>query len=209
MSNDEAVKELTQFARAISKGEFYKEVNLELKGELGSLAFYIDKTRRNLQSLNPKIKETSGQVPDVASGLSSITKATEEATHKVLTISEKVLEDRDAVSGYLEKLKDLVENNALVYIKEIEAINEENKADIIEILTALSFQDLTGQKIKKLEETIVDIEKKILELLISFGIKVDKEEGEMGKKALDQIEKLKTEKLSQNLIDDILQGLGL
>lgn len=209
MSNDDAIKELTQFARAISKGDFYKEINLELKGELGSLAFYIDKTRRNLQFLNPKIKETSGQVPDVASGLSSITKATEEATHKVLTISEKVLEDRDAVSGYLEKLKDLVENNALVYIKEIEAINEENKADIIEILTALSFQDLTGQKIQKLEETIVDIEKKILELLISFGIKVDKEEGEVGKKALDQIEKLKTEKLSQNLVDDILQGLGL
>lgn len=209
MSDDEALKELTQFARAISKGDFYREINLELKGELGRLAFYIDKTRRNLQFLDPKIKETSGQVPDVTAGLSSITKATEEATHKVLTISEKVLQDRDAVSGYLEKLKDMVENNALATIKELENINEENKADIIDILTALSFQDLTGQKIRKLEEAIVDIEKRILELLISFGIKGDDETKKAGSKVLDQMEKLKTEKLSQQLVDDILQGLGL
>ncbi len=209
MPEKEGVKELTEVAKAITKGDFYREINLDLKGELGQLAFYIDKTRRNLQLLNPKIRESKDQVPEVAQGLASITKATEEATHKVLTIAEKVLEDRDAVSGHLSKLKDLVENNALQYIKEVENINEENKSDMIEILTALSFQDLTGQKIKKMEEAMLEIEKKILELLVSFGIQPEDKKETREQKVLEQMQKLKTDKLSQNLVDDILQGLGL
>ena len=42
---------------------------------------------------------------------------------------------------------------------------------MIEILTALSFQDLTGQKIKKIIALVGDVETRILGLLISLGIK--------------------------------------
>ncbi|MDH5297640.1 MAG: protein phosphatase CheZ [Desulfobulbaceae bacterium] len=84
------------------------------------------------------------------------------------------------------------------------------------IIPACSFQDITGQRVRKVVELIRGIEKRILEMMVSSGIKL-KEKGE-GKDdyqieddASRAVELLKgpDSSVSQGSIDDLLASLGL
>lgn len=210
----EGLTEIIDVTKAMSEGDFYKELNTKLQGELGDLARYIDKTRKKLQKLDPTISEATEKMPQASSQLSDITKATEEATHKVISITERVMDDHDVVSGKIKKLREavtagVIDGMAILKIaRELEEINERNKNDLIEILTSLSFQDLTGQKIKKIVSLVEDVETRILELLISFGIK--KEDGTTKEEMMEQLkDATKGLGANQGLVDDILKNLGM
>lgn len=212
MSEKEQLEEIINVTKAMSEGDFYKELNTKLQGGMGELARYIDKTRRSLQKLDPPVSIVSEKIPQASSHLFDITRATEEATNKVMTITEKLMDDQEIVSAKIKDLREVataktVDSTAILRIaREIEEISNQNKNDLIEILTALSFQDLTGQKIKKIVTLVQDIEMRILELLVSFGIvKEDWDE--------DVLKQLKSPEkglgVNQDLVDDILKNLGM
>lgn len=210
----EGLAEIVDATRAMSEGDFYKSVNTKLQGELGDLARYIDKTRKNLQKLDPAVSETTEKMPQASTQLSDITKATEAATHKIMSFTEKVMDYEEIVSGKIKELREAatartVDSTAILRIaREIEDINDRSKNDLIEILTALSFQDLTGQKIKKIVTLVGEVEAKILELLISFGIK--KEGGARKEEMMGQLKDAsKGLGVNQGLVDDILKNLGI
>jgi len=76
-------------------------------------------------------------------------------------------------------------------------------------MTTLSFQDITGQKIKKIVKLIDEIETRLLEIIVAFGIKVDKaKEPDAGQRATEWLNKLKDSSGSngtkQDLVDQIL-----
>jgi chemotaxis protein CheZ len=212
ISGKQGLAELIDATKAMSEGNFYKELNIKLQGELGELAKYIDKTRKSLQKLDPPVSTISGKIPQASSHLFDITKATEEATHKVLSITEKVMDDQEKMSEKIAKLRDAataaaVDGPAILKIaREIEEINSNNKGDLIEILTALSFQDLTGQKIKKIVALVQEVEMRVLELLLSFGIVKE----DWHEKVIGQLkDPTKGIEANQGLVDDILKKLGM
>lgn len=205
-----SLKELVESAKAMSEGNFYKEVNTKLKGELGDLARFINITMQNLQFLDPPVRESSQRMPEVSSQLFDVNKAAEEATHKVLSLTEKILEDQEALSLQISKLKNVVETTKPVngdlhdIIGELKRINEEDKNGLIEILSNLSFQDLTGQKIKKVMVTLEEVQTRLLECIMAFGITI-KDEGEI----ISQLKDSSVSKdLKQDLVDEILRELG-
>lgn len=210
----EGLSEMLDATKAMSEGDFNKSVNTKLQGELGELARYIDKTRRSLQKLDPVVTETTDKMPQASSQLTDITMATEAATHKIMTFTEKVMDDQEIVSVKIKDLREAatastVDSTAILRIaRDIEEINNKNKNDMIEILTALSFQDLTGQKIKKIIALVGDVETRILGLLISFGIK--KEDGARKEAMMGQLKDAsKGLGVNQVLVDDILKNLGM
>jgi chemotaxis protein CheZ len=71
--------------------------------------------------------------------------------------------------------------------------------DLTEILTTQSFQDLTGQTIKKVITLVNDIEAELVRLITSFGVKI--ESGSAQPVAV-------AEKVSQSDVDDLLKELG-
>lgn len=210
----EGLSEILDATKAMSEGDFNKSMNTKLQGELGELARYIDKTRRSLQKLDPAVTETTDKMPQASSQLADITMATEAATHKIMTFTEKVMDDQEIVSVKIKDLREAatattVDSTAVLRIaREIEEINNKNKNDMIEILTALSFQDLTGQKIKKIIALVGDVETRILGLLISFGIR--KEDGAKKEEMMGQLKDAsKGLGLKQDLVNDILKNLGM
>ncbi|HUU49828.1 MAG TPA: protein phosphatase CheZ [Nitrospinota bacterium] len=203
-----SVKKLADVAKAISEGDFYKETNLKLKGELKRLAKYIEETRKKLQYIDSPIKSTTKSFPEASMQLSDITRQTEEATHKIISLTEKILDDQNRLTEILKNLKKFVSNNIKKenreiksIINDIQNINISNKEDLIDLLTALSFQDLTGQKIKKIISLVQDVETKILVLLVSFGLVDKKKRGEMVTELKDPSKPID---LKQDLVDDIL-----
>jgi chemotaxis regulatin CheY-phosphate phosphatase CheZ len=79
------------------------------------------------------------------------------------------------------------------------------------MLASLSFQDFTGQKLKKVIVTLEDVEKKLLEFILLFGVKLDGGENEVKKE--EMIKRLTDEShsldLKQDVVDEIFQDLGL
>lgn len=212
---DSSVKKLADMAQAISEGDFHKEFNvIKIKGELGRLAKYLDETRRKLQFIDCPIKTSTKNFPEASNQLLDITKETEAATHKIISLTEKVLDDQNTLSEHLRKLKDSTHNlgntkKIKSIIQNIETINNSNREDLISLLTALSFQDLTGQKVKKILFLVQDIETKILELLVSFGLSVDEKSDSKGKKKKEEMitelqDSSKPIDLKQDLVDEIL-----
>lgn len=208
----EGLSEIIDATRAMSEGDFSRDINTKMQGEMGELARYIDKTRKSLQKLDPAATVTANNIPHASNQLFDIAKATEEGTHKVLSITEKILDNQDAISNMVKELRDVatskvVDSSAILKIaRDVEAATSQNKDDLVEILTSLSFQDLTGQKIKKIVALVEDVETRILEILIAFGIK-KMDEG----KRHDMMEQLKVADpaLKQDLVDDILKNLGM
>ncbi|MBI4714879.1 MAG: protein phosphatase CheZ, partial [Nitrospirae bacterium] len=94
-SSDPVFQEVVEAARAMAGGNFHREVHADLYGQVGELAKYINSTLKKLQNLEPNVRLTSEKIPQASLQLSEITKTTEEATHKVMSYVEQILENRD------------------------------------------------------------------------------------------------------------------
>ncbi|MEK7306547.1 MAG: HAMP domain-containing protein, partial [Nitrospirota bacterium] len=97
-NGSDAVRELLDVTRAMANGNYSREIESDLYGELGELARYINITFKKLQTLEPNIKLSSEKIPMATSQLSDITRATEEATNRIMELTEKVLDNHDLIS---------------------------------------------------------------------------------------------------------------
>lgn len=209
-TRSDGVRELLDVTRAMANGNFSRRVESELYGELGELARYINITFKKLQTLEPNIKLSSEKIPMATSQLSDITRATEEATNRIMELTEKVLDNHDLISSGIERVKgsDRLDKTN---IGELDRLVSDNKNSLIEIITCLSFQDLTGQKINKIMVMMRDVESRILELIVTFGLKANnKEQGmdEVTSPLLNELKRPVSDDLKQDLVDDMLKRFG-
>ena len=210
----EEITSLIDVTRSIAEGDFYKEINIKLQGELGQLASYIDRIRKNLATVDPKIVESSDKMPQASHQLADINEMLESAANKMFDVTEKMMDDHGKMSVQLADLKNWIAVNdngkgggkGGAVFAEIEAMHSTAKDDLVELITNLSFQDLTGQKIKKLVALIEEVEAKVLELLVTFG---HRKEGAASKEKVLQGLRDRTKPLQQGLVDDILKNLGM
>ena len=102
--------------------------------------------------------------------------------------------------------------------KRLGDINSSLGDDFTQILTALSFQDLTGQRIKKIISALEKIETTAFDLFISTGLALKAHKEEPGNdmetiksEAKQLVSELKgpTRNTNQNDVDDLLAQLGL
>jgi chemotaxis protein CheZ len=91
-----------------------------------------------------------------------------------------------------------------------EALEADDKR-LVDIMTALSFQDLVAQRVNKLAAIIDEVEHKLLELVVVFGpFQKQATKQDQGKAAdmLKQLEAAKSTAINQDLADEILKQFG-
>lgn len=208
----DTIKELAEAAKVIAEGNFGKELKPDFDGALAELAAYIEKIRRNMLVIDPNIRESSVRMPEASNHLMDINKTLLDAAERLMSITEKVMENHEKTSNSLDGLVRWIEKlpqngEGMANVEDLLAINKETRSYLTEILTNLSFQDLAGQKIKKMNKIIEEVEAKILEMLIVFGRK----EKIDGVKRDQMLKGLKDGDgaLRQNVVDDILKGFNL
>jgi chemotaxis protein CheZ len=108
-------------------------------------------------------------------------------------IVEKYILGMDDLAAHIRNLKEPGES--VSYLKDFKNKLED---DLTEILTAQSFQDITGQTIKKVIKLVGDIEEELVKLIATFGVKI-----EHGAKA-----EVTPEEVSQADVDDLLKEFG-
>jgi chemotaxis protein CheZ len=82
---------------------------------------------------------------------------------------------------------------------------------LTEIMTALSFQDLVAQRVKKLVGILDEVQGKLMELVVVFGLQESCEVAHDAGTAgclLKQPEESKTTAMKQKVADDILAQFG-
>ncbi|MDP1768670.1 MAG: protein phosphatase CheZ [Nitrospirota bacterium] len=187
----------------------------QLVEKIGELTHFIDKTIKTISQFSAPMSATAEQLPDATAHLKDLRKLTEDGTHKIMQLVEAIEENRKRANIQFEALVNgLASSDPATVASKITAIRATLAADnkpLMDILTALSFQDLVAQSVNKLVTIIDDVEHKLLEMVVVFG-PYTKGAGmaEAGKASemLKQLSATKNSSMKQDLADEILKQYG-
>jgi chemotaxis protein CheZ len=127
----------------------------KLKVELDLIHNAIDQTKREIAVLHSK-SFSGEEMAKVNGELGAVVGGTEEATQQILEAAEAI----DQAATALGKVKSVDQQQAL---------SEEIQERVISIFEACNFQDLTGQRISKVMNTMKFIEHHIVTMMEIWG----------------------------------------
>ncbi|WP_045222239.1 protein phosphatase CheZ [Desulfonatronum thioautotrophicum] len=211
-------KELQKnISRSLMQGEFYRTLNGELQDGLKQIYREIAQAKKLDGQASPLDDgHASALISEASDQLDEILKATEQAAEQVMDIVENQMELQAEMTAILERFRSggarAADVNALI------ATNQRLNEDFMRIMTALSFQDLTGQRIKKIVTAIKQVEQITKELFVTTGLKIKglNEDPDRDLRTLHTETRQKASELkgpqtttNQNDVDDLLAQLGL
>lgn len=199
----------------------YKQLSADMRDGLKNI--YQQISTASNADLPPR---TDLLFTEASDQLDEVVKTTEQAAMTIMEVVEKQLELTQESSELIERLK---KKNDAADLARLAEINAGLQDDLTSVITALSFQDLTGQRIKKVVAALNSIETSVVELYLSSGLVMDGAEKDPQKDAQtlqaeaqqamrDFSEKRKVVSelkgpdkngVSQSAIDDMLAQLGL
>lgn len=169
---------------------FYKSIDTSIYRECRALSDYITNARKEIASLQPVDLE-SARIPRAGLELDAIVQQTEEATNTIMEAAEEIMgADPENHEAYQATTQDAV----------------------MRIFEACSFQDITGQRISKVVQTLSHIEKRVLELRNLMGVTEEdvqeamKDAEPTGDAALLSGPALKGEGIDQTAVDSLMDG---
>ena len=205
-------------SKALLEGEFYRRVNDDLQDGLKKIYREVKAARGGTElvcidsEFDPDVifSETSDQ-------LDAVLRTTEKAAVEIIDIVEKLQDLQITVAKIVKGFQSggVTKANR----RELADINETLGTDLQNIMVSLSFQDLTGQRIGKIINSLRHIEQIVREVMLSTGLMIQQREKDPDKDidALSADAKnAATSKLegpsegaNQNDVDDLLSSLGL
>ncbi|MDE1145600.1 MAG: protein phosphatase CheZ [Azospirillaceae bacterium] len=122
-----------------------------LRRELQEMASHIAQTRREIAALKPD-DPSANRIMLATEELDAILQATEHATTEILNGAERIQTVADRLRG------------------ESPAVASELDNEVMEIMTACSFQDITGQRMTKVVNTMRYIERRVHTMIEIWGL---------------------------------------
>lgn len=201
---------------ALTEGEFYRSISTDLQEGLKNIYREINAATVNgdipAQTPSPVADE---MFSEASTQLGAILQTTEKATESIMGLVEKHLDLNERATAILDGM---ATQGASAEIDELRTGQKALGEDLMEIMTTLSFQDLTGQRIKRIVSALQQIEKVVFELYMSTGLSMKALElhPEMSVEEIRQTSKARATGLkgpqagaSQSDVDDLLGQLGL
>ncbi|MFV0420732.1 protein phosphatase CheZ [Oleidesulfovibrio sp.] len=208
--------ELTaNLTRALLEGEFYKKINSDMRSGLQNIYQEISHAAKDKSAAPPSEEQTDKLFSEASEQLDEILTTTKQATDDIMDVVEQQLERQAEAAALLDELEKEASPETIAKLR---TFNSELGDNLSSIMTALSFQDLTGQRIKKIITALQRIEGTVFELYMSTGLIMkahdespDKELAELEQETKQRMSELKgpTRDVSQSDIDDMLAQLGL
>jgi hypothetical protein len=192
------LQQLLEVARAISSGDFSKEVKIDKEGIIAELAQEINNTVHNLRNAMPTISATTDLAPNLAYSAQSIAELMDDSTKVVLDSSDKII----VACEELDKKK--LDEMSLAQVKSI-------KNFTMDIISAQSYQDNARQKLDKMENDLIFLRDSLIEALIVMNIKTNGEPEQYQDRQLQlkNVQDPKDEEQKQDLVDQLLAEFGL
>ncbi|MFV3130197.1 protein phosphatase CheZ [Niveispirillum sp. KHB5.9] len=122
-----------------------------LRRELQDLSSHISETRREIAALKPD-DPSADRIMRATEELDAILQSTEHATTEILNGSERIQSVADKLRKDRPDLAQMLDN------------------EVTEIMTACSFQDITGQRMTKVVNTLRYIERRVHAMIQIWGL---------------------------------------
>lgn len=182
--------------------------------------------------LDQQISQAAQAIPDANDRLNYVASMTEQAAERALNAVERAqplqdrLEDEGAAlnkrwqaavaTAAVESDPNLIEETQDFLGSKLPAATGATQKELLEIMMAQDFQDLTGQVIKKMMEVIKLIEEQLVQVLvdnvpnITDGVKTEDDRDEHARlRNGPQVSQNKTDSVAgQDQVDDLLDELG-
>jgi chemotaxis protein CheZ len=193
----ETINGIIKDAISMEEENFFKNLAYEMKGEVKDLALLLAEFRRDLRSrIHPDLTEIAQKyIPEATDQLEGIIETTEMAAHRIMDNLERMQETMVKIKEALSSIKTgsaVISDNGKGSVKiELDPSVVQTLTPLLEYTEAgikdglslitdsfvqMSFQDLTGQRIKKIVELVGKMEQKVRKMVISFGIKIAEKE---------------------------------
>lgn len=209
-------------SRSLVESEFYKRLNEDMFSGLKSIYQELSTARKSDDTseaahVHTEKVQAEKLFSEASEQLDNILSTTEQATFKIMDIVERHLEMQAETQAILSRLKG--QDTEAMDMDMLREANERLGNDLIEIMTTLSFQDITGQRVKRIIGAIKKVEGIVLDLYLSTGLQLKAKEEEP-ERDLEEIASQTKQKMtelkgpvaggvSQGSVDDLLASLGL
>ncbi len=194
------------------------EAELSLYQDVGELARFINQAHLNLAEDLPRPDPQGGSsivisaddLPSAHEMLNKVTEDTEAATNAVMTHAETTTNSLDSMRTMLAELaattpdSDQTADLTRRMTTAIDAIESAQNDTIM----AMSFQDLTGQKIKQVIYLMNQVEERILKLVVEYGIAGAVALEHSPEESRQALKESGPSGLHQTNVDDILAEFG-
>jgi chemotaxis protein CheZ len=183
---------------------------------LGNIAKDLNQILMKQEIVESHIKSASEDLPLLSDQLSDVNRFTEEETHKILEYTEKVMDNHGLLGTKIREVQGVLNGNVFDpaevkgKLHMVGNVIDENNKILMNILTGLSFQDLAGQRMKRMDVILQDLQARILKLVVTYGMKKRDEEtkGSKQRELLNELESSTGVKLAQVEVNDILKEFG-
>jgi chemotaxis protein CheZ len=203
-----------EIAKSLTATQFYRTISADLQDGLKTI--YREITTATAGGA-PVIGELSAEamISETSAQLNEIMDTTEAATETIMSLVEKHLDQNERTAELLNSLPAGEHDGTL---EELKTASAELGDDLMEIMTSLSFQDLTGQRIKRVVHALQQIEHLVFDLYMTAGLsmKAMEQHPEKGLEEIRETSRQRASELkgpqsdaSQADVDDLLSQLGL
>jgi chemotaxis protein CheZ len=197
----------------------------DVYSQVGHLTRRLHDTLREL-GYDRSIEKAVGKMPDARDRLNYISTLTEQAAAKTLNATDAAKPLQESLGASSRQLSErwqlLVDGKLNVdefkqlvgqtreHLQDVSLKTKATNAQLMDIVMAQDYQDLTGQVIKKLAETVQQLENQLLQMLIASASEAKKKE--MGDSLLNgpvvNADGRNDVVTSQTQVDDLLESLG-
>lgn len=223
---DAVQKELSStMTKVMVESEFYKQVNEEMRSGLKGIyeianASTRDGAAQDGKSSEPDTGATQKLFSDATQQIEEIMQTTLRATENIMENVEDLLERQAGAKQLLEELRASSGNPS---VEKLVEYNDGLVDTLTGIITELSFQDLTGQRLTKVVSAIGSIRETVFDLYVSTGLMMKGREerpeedlSRIAEESRRKVKEIKNSELkgpsmdsSQKDVDDLLASLGL
>jgi chemotaxis protein CheZ len=183
LRKDELEKLLRVIRGALHRGllsendPFFRNLAHEMTGEMKELALMIMDVKKDLAvKIGPEVTELAVKyIPQAADQLEGVIACTELAANRIMDNLETMQKHAAEMKNLLRQSSKQSKEKTLL-IEGVGAFLERHMALISDSFVQMSFQDLTGQKIKKITRLVAIMEERVRKMIISFGVKLNEKE---------------------------------
>jgi chemotaxis protein CheZ len=193
---------------------------------IGQMTRGLHESLREL-GLDQMIEKAAKEIPDARDRLNYVATMTEQAADRVLNATDVANPLQDAIANQAAELESRWKNvmktpslkseynevaeETLVFLKQTIENANATKVQLLDIMMAQDFQDLTGQVIKKITELAHNIEQQLISTLVDFApnkpIAAPQSEGLLNGPQIKPEEAVNVV-ANQEQVDDLLDSLG-
>lgn len=197
----------------------------EMLARVGQMTRMLHDNLRGL-GFDQLIAKAAHDIPDARDRLDYVARMTEQAAQRVLTATENAMPMQDTIEAgavslandwqaalqapFSEQQYRLVAERTLTYLEETRDHATSSRQQLLDIMMAQDFQDLTGQVIKKVTELAQGIEEQLVQLLVDYTPADSRREAGSGLLNGPQINPTASADVvsNQGQVDDLLESLG-